>query len=69
VVRGDLTPEFRARFTKALLELNFDALTPATRQFFHKTVLAYRFVPADDGTYASVRDVVEALHLTPASVR
>lgn len=68
VVRGDLTPQFRERFTKALLGLDFGTLSPPARQFFHQTVLAYRFVPADDRTYASVRDVVDALHLTPASV-
>lgn len=69
VVRGDLPQQFRERFTKALLDLDFDSLSPPAREFFHRTVLAYRFVPADDGTYASVRDVVEALPLTPASVR
>jgi len=69
VVRGDLTPEFRQRFTRALLELDFEKLSPPAREFFHRTVQAYRFVPADDSTYTSVRAVVEALHLTPASVR
>jgi phosphonate transport system substrate-binding protein len=68
VLRGDLTPQFRARFTRALLALDFGTLPPAARDFFHRTVQAYEFVPADDGTYAGVRDVVTALHLTPASV-
>lgn len=68
VVRGDLTPQFRARLSRALLGLDFAAFSPPTRRFFATTVLARRFVPADDGTYASVREVVTALHLTASSV-
>lgn len=68
VVRGDLTPEFRQRLTTALLGLDFASLSPEARSFFATTVQAQRFVPADDGTYNGVRDVVTTLGLTASSV-
>jgi len=68
-VRADLTPQFRQRLTTALLHLDFGTLPPPARDFFANTVQARRFVPADDSTYAGVRDVVNTLGLTASSVR
>jgi phosphonate transport system substrate-binding protein len=68
VVRADLTPQFRQRLTSALLGLNFDTLSPPTRDFFAKTLMAHRFVAAQDNTYAGVRHVVQTLGLTASSV-
>jgi len=68
VVRADLTPEFRQRLTQALLHLDFTSLPPDARDFFANTVQARAFVPADDSTYASVREVVATLGLTASTI-
>jgi hypothetical protein len=60
--------QFRQRLTTALLGLDFASLSPEARSFFATTVQAQRFVPADDGTYNGVRDVVTTLGLTASSV-
>lgn len=68
VLRGDLTPEFQQRLKAAVLGLDFAALPADAREFFASTVQAQRFVPADDSTYAGVRQIVSTLHLTASSV-
>lgn len=69
VVRGDLPQAFQQRLRDAVLGLDFATFTPSTRDFFANTVMAQRYVPADDSTYSSVRDVVTALKLTASSVK
>ena len=68
VLRGDLTPEFQQRLRSAVLGLDFATLPADARDFFASTVAAQRFVPADDSTYAGVRQIVSTLHLTASSV-
>lgn len=68
VLRGDLTPQFQQRLKAAVLGLDFSTLPAEARDFFASTVSAQRFVPADDSTYAGVRQIVSTLHLTASSV-
>ena len=60
-VRGDLSPEFKARLTKALQMLDLTVLPAADRKIMGLS--GDHFVPQTDGAYDGIRDLVKTLNI------
>lgn len=60
-VRGDLPPEFKARLTKVLQNLDLSTLPEADRKIMGLSGM--RFVPQTDGAYDGIRDLVKTLNI------
>ncbi|HLY89704.1 MAG TPA: phosphate/phosphite/phosphonate ABC transporter substrate-binding protein [Acetobacteraceae bacterium] len=60
-VRGDLSPEFKARLTKALQTLDLTVLPDADRKIMGLS--GDHFVPQTDGAYDGIRDLVKTLNI------
>ena len=60
-VRGNLSPEFKARVTKVLQTLDLSTLPEADRKIMGLSGM--RFVPQTDGAYDPIRDLVHTLNI------
>lgn len=60
-VRGDLNPEFKARVTKVLQNLDLSELPEKDRKIMGLSGM--RFVPQTDGAYDGIRDLVKTLNI------
>jgi phosphonate transport system substrate-binding protein len=61
-VRGDLSPEFKARLTKLLQNLDLTSLDPQDRKIMVGAGIT-RLVPMQDSAYDGIRDLVKTLHI------
>jgi phosphonate transport system substrate-binding protein len=60
-VRGDLSPEFKARLTQALQTLDLSTLPEADRKIMG--LGGEHFVPQTNAAYDGIRDLVKTLHI------
>lgn len=60
-MRGDLSPEFKARLVKALQTLDLTVLPDADRKIMGLS--GDHFVPQTDGAYDGIRDLVKTLNI------
>jgi phosphonate transport system substrate-binding protein len=62
VVRGDLSPAFKARVTEVLVNLDLSSLDPNDRKVLIGAGIT-RLVPQTDAAYDGIRDLVKTLHI------